>query len=213
MIHTIPSRMATKKCCIISLPSGNIASDNSGGSGINNVSVRYDNTVPYATATPSAPRNWSTWSITLSITTAGSHTILARATDNSGNQQWYDITITTSGSTTAPAQVTGLAVTPVSSTQLNLAWTANPGTDNVTKYNVYRSTTSGFTVNTATDTPIAQPTTNSYSDTGLTASTIYYYRVAAVNSSGIIGTPSNIASVCLWSGTTPPLIQQLQQLL
>ena len=133
----IPSRMATKKCCIISLPSGNIlvqgtASDNS-GSGINNVSVRYDNTVPYVTATPSAPGNWSTWSITLSIRTAGSHTILARATDNSGNQKRYDITITTSGSTTAPAQVTGLAVTPISSTKLNLAWTANPGTDNVTK--------------------------------------------------------------------------------
>jgi hypothetical protein len=99
-----------------------------------------------------------------------------------------------SGSTTSPAQVTGLTATTVSSTQLNLAWTANPTTDNVTKYNVYRSTTAGFTVNTATDTPIAQPTTNSYSDTGLTASTTYYYRVAAVNSSGVIGTPSDIAS-------------------
>jgi hypothetical protein len=88
-----------------SLPGGNIlvqgtASDNTGGSGINNVSARYGNTVPYATATPSAPGNWSKWSITFSITTAGSHIIIARATDKSGNQQWYEITIKTSGSTT-----------------------------------------------------------------------------------------------------------------
>ena len=74
---------------------------------------------------------------------------------------------------------------------------------------MYRSTTSGFTVNTATDIPIAQPTINSYSDTGLTASTTYYYRVAAVNTSGVIGTPSNIASATTAAGagdTTPPTV-------
>ena len=44
--------------------------------------------------------------------------------------------------------------------QINLAWTAN--TDQpINHYNIYRSTTNGFTVNTATDTPIATPTTNS----------------------------------------------------
>jgi hypothetical protein len=109
-----------------------------------------------------------------------------------------------SGAATPPAQVTGLTATPAGSTQINLSWTANPSTDNVTKYNVYRSTTYGFTVNTATDTPIAQPTTNSYSDTGLTASTRYYYRVAAVNNSGTIGTPSSIASGITKRDTTKP---------
>ena len=85
---------------------------------------------------------------------------------------------TGSGVSNPPAQVTGLTVTPAGSTQPNLSWTANTEPD-LNHYNVYRSTTYGFTVNTATDTPIAQPTTNSYSDTGLTASTTYYYRVAA----------------------------------
>ena len=55
-------------------------------------------------------------------------------------------------------------------------------------YNVYRGTTAGFAVNTATDTPLAQPTGNSYSDTtGLTQSTTYYYKVAAVDTSANIG--------------------------
>ena len=90
---------------------------------------------------------------------------------------------------TGPAQVTGLTVTPAGSTELNLSWTANTEPD-LNHYNVYRSTIYGFTVNTATDTPIAQPTTNSYSNTGLIASTTYYYKVAAVNNAGSIGTPS-----------------------
>ena len=84
---------------------------------------------------------------------------------------------------TGPPQVTGLAVTATgSTTRLNLSWTKSSATD-LNHYNIYRGTTSGFTVNTATDTPIATPATNSYSNTGLTASTTYYYRVAAVNNS------------------------------
>ena len=55
---------------------------------------------------------------------------------------------------------------------------------------------SGFAVNTATDTPLAQPIANSYSDTtGLTDSTTYYYKVAAVDTSANIGILSD-ESVC-----------------
>ena len=72
-------------------------------------------------------------------------------------------------------------------------------------YNIYRSPTNGFTVNTATNTPIASPTTNSYSDTGLTASTRYYYRVATVNNNGIIGPVSAQAG----AETGPPQVTGL----
>ena len=59
-------------------------------------------------------------------------------------------------------------------------------------YNVYRGTTAGFAVNTATDTPLAQPIANSYSDTtGLMESTTYYYKVAPVDTSANIGVLSD----------------------
>ena len=66
------------------------------------------------------------------------------------------------GDTTPPAKVLGLTVTPISSSRLDLAWTANTEPD-LGHYNIYRGTTAGFAVNPATDTPLAQPTTNSYS--------------------------------------------------
>ena len=83
------------------------------------------------------------------------------------------------GDTTAPSKVTGLLISPISGSQLNLSWSSNPEPD-VAHYDVYRGITSGFIVNTSTDNPLAQPITNSYSDTsGLAESTTYYYRIAS----------------------------------
>lgn len=117
----------------------------------------------------------------------------------------------TGGDTTPPAKVTGLSVTnasgSASSSQLNLTWTANTEPD-LNHYNVYRGTTQGFAVIPGTTTPVATPTTNSYSDTGLTASTTYYYKVAAVDNSGNIGTLSDEASGTTTSAadTTAPTV-------
>jgi hypothetical protein len=69
------------------------AADNAGGSGIQQVQVQLD-TEPFVAATPVAPGDWSTWSASLTTTTAGSHTITARATDNSGNTKDDTISIT-----------------------------------------------------------------------------------------------------------------------
>jgi fibronectin type 3 domain-containing protein len=75
--------------------------------------------------------------------------------------------------------VTGVIVTPVSCTQLDVSWTANPESD-LDHYNVYRN-----------ESRVASPTTNSYSDTGLTASTTYYYKVTAVDNPSNEGAPSD----------------------
>ena len=59
---------------------------------------------------------------------------------------------------------------------MGLSWTASSG---AASYNVKRSTTSGGPYTT-----IASPTTTSYTDTGLTNGTTYYYVVSAVNAAG-----------------------------
>lgn len=78
-------------------------SSDSGGSGIKEVRVKLDSG-SYVTATPRAPGDWSTWSLSVNIGTIGQHRILARATDNSGNQAWNSINVygVTSADTTAP---------------------------------------------------------------------------------------------------------------
>jgi fibronectin type 3 domain-containing protein len=107
----------------------------------------------------------------------------------------------------APSQVIGVTVTTVSFNQLDIAWSSNPEPD-VAHYNIYRGTTGGFSVNTAADTPIAQPTTNTYSDNnGLNESTTYYYKIAAVDTSGNIGVLSEESSgttLAASGDTTPP---------
>jgi hypothetical protein len=98
------------------------------------------------------------------------------------------------GDTTPPSKVLGLtATTATGGSQINLNWNANTEPD-LDHYNIYRGTTAGFPVNTTNDTPLATPTTNSYSNTGLTASTTYYYKVAAVDTSNNIGALSDEAS-------------------
>ena len=62
-----------------------------------------------------------------------------------------------------------------------LSWGAATDNVGVAKYDVYRSTTSGFTPTVANR--IAQPTGLTYNDTGLAAGT-YYYRVAAEDAAG-----------------------------
>jgi len=90
--------------------------------------------------------------------------------------------------TTPPAQVTGVTVTTVSSSQLDVSWTVilEPDLDH---YNMYRSTTSGGPYSL-----VASTTTNLYSDTGLTASTTYYYILSAVDEAGNEGIHSLEAS-------------------
>ncbi|MFZ3201776.1 MAG: malectin domain-containing carbohydrate-binding protein [Candidatus Acidiferrales bacterium] len=122
-----------------------------------------------------------------------------------------EIDSSTSMSCTLPTAPSALGATAISSSQINLSWTASSSSCSVT-YNVYRSTTSGFTPSSANEIASSVSTT-SYSDTGLAASTTYYYLVEGTNSGGTSG-PSNQASattsassgsctsICIDSGST-----------
>jgi peptidoglycan hydrolase-like protein with peptidoglycan-binding domain len=84
-----------------------------------------------------------------------------------------------------PAAPTGLTATAASSNQINLSWTAVSG---ATSYNVHRSATSGGTY-----ADVASTSGTTYSNTGLSASTLYYYKITASNTSGE-GASSDAAS-------------------
>ena len=105
---TAPDVQITSPSTGSSLPAGTVhvegtAVDNEGGSGVKTVQVRVHKTVDgalgdlylnYQTATPSAPDDWATWAIDLTISDAGTYRIQARATDNAGNQDWHSVHVT-----------------------------------------------------------------------------------------------------------------------
>ena len=86
--------------------------------------------------------------------------------------------------TTSPTTPSNLAATTESSSQINLSWTASTaGSGCTVTYNVYQSTTAGFTPS-STNEIASGVTGTSFSATGLTASTTYYYVVEAADSAG-----------------------------
>ena len=101
-------------------------------------------------------------------TSNGIITAIVEATDSGGS---------------APSTPTGLSTNPISSTEVDLTWDAMSG---ATGYKVYRDASL-----------VGSPSTNSFNDTGLAASTTYTYTVKSHNSygdstacSGVTGTTS-----------------------
>jgi trimeric autotransporter adhesin len=98
-----------------------------------------------------------------------------------------------------PSAPTGLAATATSSSVIGLTWTAvtPPANCTISSYSVYRSTTSGFTPGTGT-LVASGLTAPSYSNTGLAASTTYYFIVEALDSDG-----TSVASAQATAETEP----------
>jgi len=95
------------------------------------------------------------------------------------------LTIPGTACAAAPSAPGGVTATATSSSAITLGWGAvSPPTNcSITSYSVFRSTTTGFTPSSANQ--VASVTSGTtFSDTGLTASTTYFYRVAAVDAAG-----------------------------
>ena len=83
----------------------------------------------------------------------------------------------------APSGLT-LAATPASDTEVNLSWSVTDNGGEAVTYSLERSEDSGLAA--ATPITLSSNTDTSVTDTGLTASTQYYYRVTAMNSVGSV---------------------------
>jgi hypothetical protein len=107
--------------------------------------------------------------------------------------------------TTVPSAPTGLTATASSSSVITLSWTAvtPPANCTVSSYSVYGSTTSGFTPGSG-NLLSSTVTGTTYSNTGLSASTVYYYVVEAVDAKGnsAASTQATTSTLPLSSGTS-----------
>ncbi len=92
--------------------------------------------------------------------------------------------------TQAPTAPGNLAATAASSSAINLNWSASTDNVGVTGYLVERCQGAGC----SSFTQIAMPTTASFSNTGLTASTSYSFRVRAIDAAGNLSPYSATAS-------------------
>ncbi len=102
-----------------------------------------------------------------------------------GTWQGASVTIggTTPSDTIPPSAPTNLTATAVSSSQINLSWTASTDNLGVTGYRIFRN-----------GAEIATTANTAYSNTGLQANTTYTYQVSAYDAAGNQSSQSSQAS-------------------
>jgi fibronectin type 3 domain-containing protein len=139
------------------------------------VQVKVDGSV-VGTYTPSS-NSFETIATASFTVTAGNHTVSFTATDATADKTTFLDMMSISAVGSAPPAPASLAAT-AGNGQVGLSWAASSG---ATSYNVYRGTSAGG----QSATPIATGITGtSYTNTGLSNGTTYFYKVAAVNASG-----------------------------
>ena len=116
-----------------------------------------------------------------------------RAADGAGNLSTYSNIAsakTLAPDKTRPTAPAGLTATAVSTSQINLTWTASTDNVGVSEYRVERCQGANCT----NFVQVATPTGTSFSNTGLASNTTYRFRVRAADAAGNLSTYSNIAS-------------------
>jgi len=120
------------------------------------------------------------WSTPQSFTPNSSGTVILKVEPlNSGSTGTFAITYRTSASrpnTSPPATPTGFSATSEASSSVYLSWYS---ASNATGYYIYRSESVNGTYN-----RVGNTSSSPYTDTGLSASTTYYYKITAYNSFG-----------------------------
>ena len=158
-------------------------------------------------STVNEQKEWEALSTVVTYKDSSGNAVSVATTSSSIPASVSQITFTTTDAThfspyalteandpSAPSQPSGVSATAATAgtASITLNWTANSSEDNVTGYYIYRDTASN------PNSPLLTSTTaTSYTDTGLTFGTTYYYRVAAYRntlesqaSSEVSATPS-----------------------
>ena len=158
--------------------------------------VDYGPTTSYGSTTPLDSTLVTAHSVTLiGLTSNATYNFRVHSSDALGNEA-VSANATFIIDTAAPSIPTGLTATAISSSQINLSWTASTDNVAVTGYQVLR----GGVV-------IATVATTSYSNTGLTAGTNYVYTVKAVDAAGNASVASGSANATtLAADTTAPSV-------
>jgi len=135
-----------------------------------------------------------------SMAPSSTYNYRVRAEDTTGATGPYSSVVTVSTSTgSLPTAPGNLTTTGISSTQINLSWTASTETGGtISDYLIERCQGLGCT-NFA---QVATSVSTTYSDTALTAP-VYNYRVRAMDGSGNLSPYSNVAAGVILD-TTPP---------
>ncbi len=114
---------------------------------------------------------------------------------------WVDLVYQPISTDTTPPTAPSSLIATGSVATASLSWTASSDNVGVAGYNVYRSTTSGFTPSGSN--LIGTTTAITYIDSGLSAGT-YYYLVTAHDAAGNNSNPSNQASAAVTADTAAP---------
>jgi Carbohydrate binding module (family 6)/Fibronectin type III domain len=148
-------------------------------------------------------QNWTTVTATVTLP-AGTQTLTLNEDNGGWNIDSMRFASSGGGCTAVSSAPTGLTAAAVSSSVIGLNWTAvtPPANCTISSYSVYRSTTSGFTPS-SSNLIASGVTSTSYSSTGLTASTTYYYIVEAVDAAGNSPASAQASATTSASGEGP----------
>ena len=128
-------------------------------------------------------------------TSSGVFTMVVQVEDSTDALATQGLTISiTASDTTAPSVPAGLAATAANSSQINLSWVASTDNVGVAGYLVERSQGLGSTA----FVQVGAVSATNFADTGLSAATVYNYRVRATDAAGNLSGYSSVASA-----TTP----------
>lgn len=137
----------------------------------------------------------------IGLTPSTTYSFYVRAYDAAGNLSATSsqVSVTTLAATSTddtaiPSTPSNLNANAVSSSQINLSWTASTDNIGVTGYNIYRDSVW-----------VASTASTNYNSTGLTPSTSYNFFVRAYDAKGNLSNQSSsVTATTLASTTTPP---------